>query len=287
LTRPTGFVALMFTAAVAGHADQDRPMFRATSEAVLVDVSVTDGRSSVANLKPADFDIRDNGVAQTVTDLDFGHLPVDVRLVFDISGSLSDEDLARHTRAMRQLETALEPGDRCEASAFSRRAVEIAPLGEPPVDINIGRNGRARDGTAFFDAVGLAMVTSPTPGRRQLTIVLSDGNDTSSFYDAAALVRAALRTDAVVYGIAPATSGQGARVLETLATTAGGRLIRLEANGNLGASFLKALEEFRQSYVLHYTPVGVARAGWHDLAVSARGNKKYVIRAKKGYDGGS
>jgi len=287
LTRPAGFVALMFAAAVAGRADQDRPTFRATSEAVLVDVSVTDGRSSVANLKPADFEVFDNGVAQTVTDLDFGHLPVDVRLVFDISGSLSDDDLAKHTRAMRQLESALQPGDRCEASAFSRRAAEIAPLAEPPVEINIGRGSRARDGTAFFDAVALAMVTSPTPGRRQLTIVLSDGNDTSSFYDAPALLRAAQRTDAVVYGIAPAALSPGTRVLETLAATAGGRLIRLEPNGNLGASFLKALEEFRQSYVLHYTPRGVERAGWHDLVVSVRGNKKYMIRAKKGYDGGS
>lgn len=284
MTRASAIIALVIAAAVAGRADQQQPMFRAASDAVFVEVAVTNGRSSVVNLTPADFEVQDNGVPQTVTDLDFGHLPVDVRLVFDVSGSLSDDDLAKHMRAMKQLESALKPGDRCEVSAFTRWPVEIAPLASPPLDVVINRS--SREGTAFFDAVGLAMVTSPSPGRRQLTIVLSDGNDTSSFYDAPALLRAAQRTDAVVYAIAPATSGVGAKVLETLATTAGGRLIRLEANGSLGASFLKALEEFRQSYVLHYVPRGVERAGWHDLVVSVRGNKKYTIRAKKGYDGG-
>lgn len=285
MTRPSVILALaLAAAAVRGHAGQDRPTFRATTDAVFVEVSVTNGRSSVANLTPADFEVQDNGVQQTVTDLDFGHLPIDVRLVFDISGSLSDADIARHTRAMAQLEAKLQPGDRCEVSAFGRRSMEIAPLGDPPVDLHISRTGP--DGTAFFDAVGLAMVTTPRPGRRQLTLVLSDGNDTSSFYDAPALMRAAQRTDAVVYAIAPSSSGQGAAVLETLAKAAGGRLIRLELNGDIGASFLKALEEFRQSYVLHYTPTGVERKGWHDLTVQVRGNKKYTIRAKKGYDGG-
>jgi VWFA-related protein len=286
LTRALGVVLIsgLMLAAVAARGQQERATFRATSEAVSVEVSVTDGRSSVPNLKPADFEVRDNGIAQTVTDLDFGHLPVDVRLVFDISGSLSDADLNRHTAAMRQLEAALKPGDRCEVSAFSRRTEEIAPLGDPKADIQIKRT--TRDGTAFFDAVGLAMVTSPRPGRRQLTIVLSDGNDTSSFYDAPALLRAAQRTDAVVYGIAPAAVAPGTKVLESVATAAGGRLIRLEPNGSLAASFLKALDEFRQSYVLHYTPQGVDRGGWHELAVNVKGTKKYTIRAKRGYDGG-
>jgi len=285
MIRTPAMIALVIAAAVAGRADQERPTFRATSDAVFVEVAVTNGKSSVANLTPADFLVVDNGVPQTVTDLDFGHLPVDVRLVFDVSGSLSDEDLARHMRAMRQLESALKPGDRREVSAFTRWPVQIAALASPPLEVNINRS--SREGTAFFDAVAMAMVTSPIPGRRQLTIVLSDGNDTSSFYDAPALLRAAQRTDAVVYGIAPSAVGSGTKILETLATTAGGRLIRLEPNGNLGASFLKALDEFRQSYVLHYTPRGVERPGWHELAVSVAGNKKYTIRAKKGYDGGS
>lgn len=294
-------------------AQQGRPVFRAESNAVLVDVVVTNGRSSVPNLTPADFDLTDNGVKQTVTDLDFGKLPMDVRIVFDMSGSVKDAELAKHVHAMTQVGAALKPGDRCEAWAFARRTFDVAALSEPPMNVHLSR--AASDGTSFFDAVSVAMITAPRPGRRQLAIILTDGYDTSSFFDAPALMRAAQHTDAVVYTVAPpatfqpartvtvtstttrpgsapmlpqpvgtTSAGSAAKVLETLAKATGGRLVTLDSNGDVGASFLKAIDEFRQSYLLRYIPQGVASAGWHTLAVSVRG-KKYTVRAKQGYEG--
>jgi hypothetical protein len=129
-------------------------------------------------------------------------------------------------------------------------------------------------------------------------------------------MRAAQRTDAVVYVVAPPSTPAGStlphvitsasgtvttvvgsstggtnagvatRMLDALARTTGGRLLTLPASGDIGPSFLKALEEFRQSYLLRYIPAGVASAGWHALTVSVKGNKKYVVRAKQGYEGG-
>jgi hypothetical protein len=300
---------------ILGSAQQERPVFRADASAVLVDVSVTDGRSSVANLTPADFELLDNGVKQTVTDLDFGHLPMDVRIVFDTSGSVSDAQLAKHVHAMTQVGAVLKPGDRCEAWAFARHMVDIVPLSDPPIDAHVTRSGS--DGTSFFDAVSVAMITIPRPGRRQLTIVLTDGYDTSSFFDGPALTRAAQRSDAVVYVVAPpsisvssatpsfsvrsgsgsvtmigggtavgTSGGSATKVLDALARTTGGRMLTLDKNGDIGASFLKAIEEFRQSYLLRYRPEGVAPEGWHTLTVSVRGSKKYTVRAKQGYEGG-
>jgi hypothetical protein len=74
-------------------------------------------------------------------------------------------------------------------------------------------------------------------------------------------------------------------MLERIASATGGRLITLGASGDIGPSFLKAIEEFRQSYVLRYQPAGVARPGWHALTVTVRGPKKYDVRARRGYDG--
>jgi VWFA-related protein len=150
-----------------------------------------------------------------------------------------------------------------------------------------------------------------------LTIVLTDGYDTSSFFDGPALTRAAQRSDAVVYVVAPpsisvssatpsfsvrsgsgsvtmigggtavgTSGGSATKVLDALARTTGGRMLTLDKNGDIGASFLKAIEEFRQSYLLRYRPEGVAPEGWHTLTVSVRGSKKYTVRAKQGYEGG-
>jgi VWFA-related protein len=314
--RRLAVIACLAAAPILGRAHQDRPVFRADANAVLVDVSVTDGRTSVANLTPADFIVLDNGVQQTVTELDFGRLPMDVRIVFDTSGSVSDAQLAKHVHAMTQVGAALKPGDRCEAWAFARHMVDVVPLSDPPIDAHLSRSGS--DGTSFFDAVSVAMITVPRPGRRQLTIVLTDGYDTSSFFDGPALARAAQHTDAVVYAVSPpapavssgmsitlppsvagagnvimthpppsaATAGSATRVLEALAKTTGGRLLTLDNKGDIGASFLKAIEEFRQSYLLRYRPEGVTSEGWHTLAVSVRSAKKYTVRAKQGYEGG-
>lgn len=287
-------------AAVPDTARQDRPVFKADVDAVLVDVSVMDGRKPVTNLTPADFTVLDNGVEQKITSLDFGRAPVDVRLVFDTSGSLTEAQLERHTRAMRQVSAALLAGDRSEVLEFRRKAVRRTPLQSPPFDVTIDREGA--DGTAFFDAVSLAMITSPRPGRRQLTILLSDAIDTASFFDWPSLERAAERSDAVIYTVSPigpgADSGESwfldhpgssgltsQRMLERLAAATGGRFVQLTGAGDIGDSFLKALDEFRQSYVLRYTRTGVERPGWHALTVTVHGPKKYDVRARRGYDG--
>jgi len=320
MIRRVAFGALLAMPALwSGHQSApqtQRPIFRADVNAVLVDVVVTDGHSSVPNLTAADFDVLDNGVKQTVSDVDYGRLPIDVRIVFDTSGSVSDAQLAKHVRAMAEVGGVLKSGDRCEAWSFARRSHDVVPLSEPPIDAHLTRVGS--DATSFFDAVSMAMITAPRPGRRQLTIVLTDGFDNSSFFDQATLMREAQHTDAVVYTISPplpsfapspmvnlgailagggivTVNGAGVsagptpsmpKVLDAVAKVTGGRLMLLDAKGDIAASFIKAIDEFRQSYVLHYSPEGVAPEGWHALTVTVRGNKKYTVRAKQGYEGG-
>jgi tetratricopeptide (TPR) repeat protein len=51
----------------------------------------------------------------------------------------------------------------------------------------------------------------------------------------------------------------------------------------LTSAFQKALNDFRNGYILRYTPAGVARAGWHDIDVTVAGRPSYTIRARTGY----
>ena len=77
----------------------------------------------------------------------------------------------------------------------------------------------------------------------------------------------------------------GAAVLSDLATRTGGQLFRMDIAAPITEAFKNAIDDFRTSYVLRFTPTGVTHAGWHDLNVRVTSGT-YEVRARKGYSGG-
>jgi tetratricopeptide (TPR) repeat protein len=73
--------------------------------------------------------------------------------------------------------------------------------------------------------------------------------------------------------------------LQAGAESTGGGLYQDEAvsEPTLYSVFAKAFENFRQSYVLRYSPKGVKRPGWHDITVTVPRDKSVVIHARNGY----
>lgn len=266
-------------------AQQAPPVFRSGADAVSIIAAVFDGDRVVTGLRVSDFELRDNGRLQKLETADFNVLPIDLRLVFDTSGSISEEDLAWYLRTMRRVTATLQPKDRCEIITFSERISAAAARQSPPVAIDLKRSGP--DGTAFFDAVSLALVTMPTTDRRQITIVMSDGRDNASFFDESTLLDAADHTDAVVYTVLPGDPKDGRQVsvsrLQALALLTSGRLIRTHESA-VASAIIDAIEEFRQSYMLRYQPTGVGIDGWHKVEVRIPGGR-YRVRAAPGYFG--
>jgi VWFA-related protein len=280
--------SLVVALAIAAVPGQDRPMqrFRAVTHAVTLDVAVFDANRVVSDLTREEFEVFDNGVRQRITAADYNVLPIDLRLVFDTSGSISEEDLTHYLRAMRQVAAVLAPDDRCEILTFNSRIADAASRQHPPVAVGIRRGGP--DGTAFFDAVSLALVTVPAIDRRQITIVLSDARDNASFFDETTLLDAARRTDAVVYTILPAGAEPDPLSigrLQSLALLTGGRVIRAPREQLTGEAVITALDEFRHSYVLRYALSGVPVDGWHRLEVKVLRPGRFRIRARAGYFG--
>ena len=60
-----------------------------------MDVLVTDGRSPIAGLTAADFELTDNGTPQTVEQIYVEQLPLNVVMVLDTSGSVRASGCAR------------------------------------------------------------------------------------------------------------------------------------------------------------------------------------------------
>ena len=79
-----------------------------------------------------------------------------------------------------------------------------------------------------------------------------------------------------------------ARVLLEAAERTGGTLHEqsffFRASALLRA-FKTIFDDFRQSYVLRYSPAGVSPNGWHAIRVEVPAVKDATIRARQGYYG--
>jgi VWFA-related protein len=72
------------------------------------------------------------------------------------------------------------------------------------------------------------------------------------------------------------------RLMEALADESGGRLIYVESEERLQTTFVQALSEFRQRYVLSYSPTNVSADGWHSLDVKVV-RRRADVKARRGY----
>src|SRR5436190_1383729 len=85
--------------------DAQKQSFSSTTLGVRVDVLVTDGRNPVGGLTAADFELRDNGILQTIDVVDSSDVPVNAVLALDTSMSTAGQrqrDLVAAAEARRR-----------------------------------------------------------------------------------------------------------------------------------------------------------------------------------------
>jgi VWFA-related protein len=298
-------------AAAACIAAQDpRPTFRARTDLVSVDVAVTADRKAVPGLASTDFEVTDNGVRQQVEILDAGSLPIDVTVVLDASGSMTRAvaDLQNDVRAIAAM---LNPADRLRMLTFAADVREVVPL-RPAAEAHIDAPVEAHGSTSLFDAVALALLDTSGADRRQLVVVLTDGNDTSSALGRSSLEQLARRSRGVVYAAvadhvaAAATPGRPVYrepllmrnvaepraaafgddgPLRAAAEESGGVWDAMMSIGRAPAGVRHAIDWFRAAYVLRYRASGVDPGGWHELSVRVTRPGSYDVRARRGYFG--
>lgn len=303
--------SLVLNGAIAG-AQSQSPTFRAAAEGVSVEVSVQAGARPVTDLQIADFEVFDKGVPQTVIDMTYGKLPIDVTIALDVSFSVNGTMLDRLRRAVGQLMRDFRPEDRLRLVMFNAGVARIVDYSSDPDAIDAAmKTAKAGGGTSLHDAISLALVSSRVPGRRQLIVVFTDGIDASSITSLPMLTDVASRTTAtltmVMPGSAPIVTQQFSQVsmVPTLTTTilatprlatvnsayvaltssTGGSVVPFRPGEDLGLVFRRILDSFRSTYVLHFLPTGVEPGGFHELRVTVKRPNTTVV-ARRGYFGG-
>jgi VWFA-related protein len=253
---------------------------------VRVDVLVLDGGRPIPGLKPADFEVLDNGVAQQVELVSFENIPLNVVLALDMSDSVAGERLEQLQDAGRAVLGGLTRGDQAAVVTFSHAVTLAAPL---TADIAAVRNALDEawgiGNTSLADGVYAAMMVGEADAGRALVIVFSDGLDTSSWLGDERVLDAAKRGDAVAYAVSVGATGSSS-FLRDIASLTGGTAYKLDSTRDLRTTFLRILDEFRHRYLVSYTPHGVARDGWHRLEVRVK-NRHATIKARPGYLAGT
>ena len=292
-------VVLTWPAEAPTHAHQ-QTVFRATAVGVAVDVSVKKGNSPVPNLTSADFALSDNGVPQTVESVQIEAVPVDVTLAVDVSGST--RSLLRQYRSdVTAIAELLRPVDRLRLIAFGSRVEEVlrlAPIvGRAPVE-----RLTASSNSAVYDGIAAALLRPTAIDRRHLIVAFTDSYDNRSVVSPALLAATARRSESVLHIVSAAPPPMTVNevmtygmfwppmALDEVAEATGG--LRHEplppesgSGGSLLFNFRKIFDDFRQSYVLRFRPVGVPPHGWHELTVGLKLKGNYRVRARRGYFG--
>lgn len=277
-----GVVGGAIAVAQAPTAGGPTPTFSARLDAVRVDALVTDRGRIVRGLGPDAFEVVDNDVVQQVDLASFEELPVNVVLAFDMSESVSGERLGHLREAGRGVLGGLKRDDRAALLTFSHRLTLQQELtGDLPRLQEALDAAQPKGRTSLIDGAYASLLLGEGDAGRDLLIIFSDGLDTASWLTVDSVLESARRSDVTVYAVSVKENGRSP-FLEQLAETTGGGVVEVESTKDLGRTFVGILEEFRQRYVVSYSPRGVARDGWHKLQVRVKGR---TVKARAGYFG--
>lgn len=274
-------------------------VFRARTESVAISASVKRGNSPVANLTAKDFVVTDNGIAQVVEAVTIESVPLDVTLLMDTSGSTAGA-LDRMKSDVTAIAKMLRPDDQFRLLTIGLSVDTVVPWQRAGNRLTLDM--KAVPGISLvYDALFVALAHSPQPGRRHLIVAMTDGKDCGSLLDGPRILDASGRTESVLHWVYVSSQGNfddhainawctpldagEIEFVEQAATRTGGDKHKSRFGDPAVRTFAEILNEFRQSYVLRYSPQGVKSGGWHAVTVQVPAQPSVTIKARSGYFG--
>jgi VWFA-related protein len=276
-------ILLMVGACVTASIAAQRTPFRSSVDVVALTVTVTgEGGRYISGLTASDFTVVEEGRPQTVSFFQREATPLAVSLLVDSSGSMQRE-LEQAQEAASEFIARLRDGDLAQVVDFDRSIQVLQPFTNDRAALERAiRRMTARGSTSMYNAVYVALrelgaLASPPEGqvRRDVVVVLSDGEDTSSLVTFDHLLDAAKRSQTVIYAIGLGLDGRSTRrgsvppqvALRTLTQETGGRLFLPRDSSSLAGIYQSIADELASQYVLGYTSNNADRAGWRRVSV--------------------
>jgi VWFA-related protein len=262
-----------------------------------------DGRMLTGFTKE-DFRVFDHGKEQPIAHFSAGEVPLDLILLFDISGSMKPK-VELVASAAREGMAELRPGDRVALMVFNTRVRTVLPFTE-----NLDRVQRSiredilglNFGGGTFIQTGVSeaarrFLAEPRSNRRRAVLIITDNIGQRTRREET-VVRELWEADALLTGlIVPAHAAFRVRAalsptlmvmqvgVKRIAEKTGGDFIQ---SGDPASAFPESMRRIRSRYTLYYAmpeaKPGTRRTIRVELARAAAGrHPKAKVRARTGY----
>lgn len=266
------------------------------SDLISFNVTVIDhyGRA-IPGLKKSDFKILDDKREVNITSFSEDDTPVSLGIVFDLTGSMSGEKIARATKALSHFLELSHKDDEYSLIGIQGGRIDLLldRMRDGEALLNTISTARANGTTPFFDAcyLGVEKVMRGAHPKRAL-LVISDGQDNNSRYKFKELHQLLEESDVIVYaiGIVSGTTGAdraGQVNLQEIAEASGGKAFFPYNSNDMESAFDKIAIELRRQYTVGYRPANFAPdRRWHTLKVKVAkppGIRKITVRTRPGY----
>lgn len=201
------FVAVLATASAQESQDPSSESFRFRSGVELINVTATvsDGRGRfVSGLRQEDFRVFEDDEERPITHFTSERVPVSLGILLDTSGSMDGERIVAARQALvRFLFDLLGPEDEVFLFRFDSRPQLLQgwTTDRERIAAEI-RRIRPRGATTLYDAVADAIPVAATGRhRKKALLIISDGNDTSSYTRLGELKKIVSESEVLVYAI--------------------------------------------------------------------------------------
>ncbi|HEV2800610.1 MAG TPA: VWA domain-containing protein [Pyrinomonadaceae bacterium] len=267
------------------------------SDLITLNVTLTDvyGRFVTGLTKEA-FTVLDDKEPQEITFFSDDDAPVSLGVIFDVSGSMGKDKIAKARDALKHFIETSHSSDEYFMIGFNHRSqVLMDKTRDADALLTKLTFVQTKGQTALYDAcyLGVEKVTRGTHPKRAL-LVISDGQDNSSRYTFSELRRVLKESDVIIYAIGIIDRGDptaldvsGQAILDELAGVSGGRAFFPDTAAEMNEIFERIAIELRHQYSIGYKPKNFTNDGkWHKIKVKVtppRGLPRIYVRTKEGY----
>jgi Ca-activated chloride channel family protein len=275
--------------------DTDQVLRVGVNEVSLI-FTVTDRHGHyIPNLQQSDFALLDDqkAPAKVTSFRQQTNLPMRVGIVIDASTSIRTRFQFEQQSAIEFLLSTLKPqNDKAFVMGFDVTPNLTQDWTNNLEGLETGINRlRPGGGTAMFDAVYTACRDKLLSQRgvepvRKAMILITDGDDNQSRVHEDEAIKMCQRAETIIYAISTnwtPSRGKGDKVLADMATATGGEVFFPPSVEEMSASFKDIQAELRSQYLLTYTPADFKLDGAFRTIYLYCNDRRYQVRAKKGY----
>jgi Ca-activated chloride channel family protein len=274
------------------------PTLKVDSRLVAVSAVVRDKAGQpLPNLTRSNFLLKQDGKPQTITYFSQGSdLPLTLALMIDASGSqrpyIRDEMAAGKSFFPAMM---TRPDDRAVLVQFDSAILQLARLTDdvttlqhalaylPQSHEDFTGPNRGFHGTLLYDAIcAVSRIELGNQLGRRAMVILTDGGDNGSHFNAKDAIRAAEAADISIYTVYYSNGGGDETVLRNLSKQTGGREFSVSSQMTLQQIYTAIAADLRLEYELGYRPPDSKPGKFHKIDLTLT-DKTLAVQAREGY----